>query len=63
MPLIALGLNHQTAPLALREQVALADDRVPVALHELRALNGVHEAAVISQTRRGIPTSPLAPDQ
>ncbi len=52
MPLIALGLNHQTAPLALREQVALADDRVPVALHELRALNGVHEAAVISTCNR-----------
>ena len=25
MPLIALGLNHQTAPLALREKVALTN--------------------------------------
>ena len=52
MPLLALGLNHQTAPLALREQVALDDERAPGALRELRNLTGVHEAALISTCNR-----------
>ena len=52
MTLLALGLNHQTAPLALREQVALAPERTGDALRELRALAGVQEAAVISTCNR-----------
>ena len=52
MTLLALGLNHQTAPLALREQVALAPERTGDALRELRALPGVQEAAVISTCNR-----------
>jgi glutamyl-tRNA reductase len=28
MALLALGLNHQTAPLSLRERVAVADAEV-----------------------------------
>jgi glutamyl-tRNA reductase len=52
MPLLALGLNHQTAPVALREQVAFADARVPTALAELLAEPGVHEAALLSTCNR-----------
>jgi glutamyl-tRNA reductase len=52
MTLLALGLNHQTAPLALREQVALAPERTTEALRELQSLEGVHEAAVISTCNR-----------
>lgn len=52
MTLLALGLNHQTAPLALREQVALAPERTGDALRELRGLPGVQEAAVISTCNR-----------
>lgn len=52
MTLLALGLNHQTAPLALREQVALAPERTGDALRELRSLAGVQEAAVISTCNR-----------
>jgi glutamyl-tRNA reductase len=52
MTLLALGLNHHTAPLALREQVAFAPERTGEALRELRALPGVHEAAVISTCNR-----------
>ncbi len=52
MPLIALGLNHQTAPLALREKVALDAGRLPEALAGLRGLEGVEEAALLSTCNR-----------
>ena len=52
MPFIALGLNHQTAPIALRETVAVDVGQLPEALKTLQALNGVHEAAVLSTCNR-----------
>jgi len=52
MTLLALGLNHQSAPIALREQIALAPERTADALRELRAEPGVREAAVISTCNR-----------
>lgn len=52
MPLLALGLNHQTAPIALREQVAFAPEALPAALASLRAVDGVHEAALLSTCNR-----------
>lgn len=52
MPLFVLGINHQTAPVALREQVAFAVDALPAALASLRTLPGVHEAALLSTCNR-----------
>ena len=52
MPLIALGLNHQTTPLALREKVALDAGQLPAALRSLRMLAGVDEAALLSTCNR-----------
>ena len=52
MPLIAVGLNHQTAPLALREKVALDAAALPAALSELSQLGGVQEAALLSTSNR-----------
>lgn len=52
MTLLALGLNHQTAPLALRERVALDAAHLPAALAGLKALPGVEEAAVLSTCNR-----------
>lgn len=52
MPFIALGLNHQTAPIALRETVAVDAGQLPEALKTLQALNGVHEAAILSTCNR-----------
>ena len=52
MPFIALGLNHQTAPIALRETVAVDAGQLPEALKTIQALNGVHEAAVLSTCNR-----------
>jgi glutamyl-tRNA reductase len=50
--LLALGLNHQTAPLALREKVAFAPEALTEALASLRAVPGVHEAALLSTCNR-----------
>ena len=52
MPLLALGINHQTAPVAIRECVAFAEDAIPAALAELLARSGVSEAAVLSTCNR-----------
>ena len=52
MPLIVLGLNHQTAPLALRERVVVAQADVPAALNELRAVAELQEAALLSTCNR-----------
>ncbi len=52
MTLYALGINHQTAPVALREQVAFGESAVPAALAELRSLPGVREVALLSTCNR-----------
>ena len=52
MTLLALGINHQTAPVSLRERVAFADDRLPSALAALRALPSIREAALLSTCNR-----------
>ena len=50
--LVALGINHQTAPVALRERVAFSDDALPATLYALRALPGVKEVALLSTCNR-----------
>jgi len=52
MTLLALGINHQTAPVSLRERVAFADDRLPSALAALRALPSISEVALLSTCNR-----------
>jgi glutamyl-tRNA reductase len=49
-----LGLNHVSAPVAMRERVSLSDDLVKPALDSLRATFGgaVQEAAVLSTCNR-----------
>lgn len=49
---VVIGLNHKTAPLALRESVALSDEQTPAALAALRDIPGVAEAAVLSTCNR-----------
>lgn len=52
MPLITLGLNHKTAPLELREQLAFTPQTLPEALHSLKKLPIVEEAAILSTCNR-----------
>lgn len=50
--LLALGVSHKTAPLDLRERLALTEGRAVGALAELTAAGGIHEAAAISTCNR-----------
>jgi glutamyl-tRNA reductase len=50
--LLALGVSHKTAPLALRERLSLTEGSAVGALRELTAAEGVHEAAAISTCNR-----------
>lgn len=52
MPIFALGLNHQTAPIHLREKVALAPEQFGDALGSLKATPGVEEAVLVSTCNR-----------
>jgi glutamyl-tRNA reductase len=52
MPLIALGINHLTAPVSLREQVAFDPEAVGEALLELAREPGVEEAMILSTCNR-----------
>lgn len=52
MPLKILGLNHNTAPVEIREQVAFAGDAVDRALTAVRDLEGVDEAVLLSTCNR-----------
>jgi glutamyl-tRNA reductase len=47
-----LGINHKTAPVALREKVAFAEDRLVAALTTLREQMGVAEALILSTCNR-----------
>lgn len=52
MSLLAVGLNHNTAPVALRERVNIGIEAVPEALAGLRAASGAEEAAILSTCNR-----------
>lgn len=52
MTLLALGINHRTATVEVREQVAFTPTQLESALAELRALPEVQEAAVLSTCNR-----------
>jgi glutamyl-tRNA reductase len=52
MTLVALGLNHLTAPLDLREKVAFAPAATPAALNDLAQQPGVNEALILSTCNR-----------
>ncbi|MDY0072059.1 MAG: glutamyl-tRNA reductase [Thauera sp.] len=52
MQLFALGLNHHTAPLAIRERVAFQPECLNQALHDLTHADSVREAAILSTCNR-----------
>lgn len=52
MNFLCLGLNHQTAPLHLRERMAVPEQRTGELLAELLGVPGVHEAVVLSTCNR-----------
>jgi glutamyl-tRNA reductase len=52
MHLTVLGINHTTAPVELRGKVTFPPEQLDGALTELTALNGVHEAVILSTCNR-----------
>ncbi|MPZ47411.1 MAG: glutamyl-tRNA reductase [Betaproteobacteria bacterium] len=52
MNLFAFGINHQTAPLTVREQVAFHAERLAQALRDLVERRPVKEAAILSTCNR-----------
>jgi len=52
MPLKILGLNHNTAPVEIREQVVFAGDAIGEALAAVRGIEGVEEAVLLSTCNR-----------
>src|SRR3954466_676807 len=52
MQLFAFGINHQTAPLELREQVVISAENLVQALRDLVDRKPVKEAAIISTCNR-----------
>jgi glutamyl-tRNA reductase len=52
MQLFAFGINHHTAPVAIRERVAFAAERMSDALHDLTRQPQVKEAAILSTCNR-----------
>ncbi len=52
MRLFAFGINHQTAPLTVREQVVFQTERLSLALRNLVEQRPIKEAAILSTCNR-----------
>lgn len=52
MPLVTLGLNHTTAPVAIRERLTFGPDIIVAALVNLTALDDISEAIILSTCNR-----------
>jgi glutamyl-tRNA reductase len=52
MTLLTLGINHKTAPVAVREKVAFAPNHLPAQLREANSSFGVQEIAILSTCNR-----------
>jgi len=66
MYLTILGINHRTAPVEVRGQVAFPPEQLPRALEEITGLDNIREAAILSTCNRtelycAIQTNTLAP--
>lgn len=52
MPLAVCGLNHRTAPLAVRERFAIGRAALPAAIARVRAYPGAEEVVLLSTCNR-----------
>jgi glutamyl-tRNA reductase len=52
MSIIAVGLNHRSAPVQLRERFAFSEATLPAALRELRQTTAMEEAVILSTCNR-----------
>jgi glutamyl-tRNA reductase len=63
--ILVIGLNHASAPIEVRERLAVADAALPAALGDLLATTGLAEALLIATCNRvevwGVERAPGAP--
>ncbi len=52
MPIIVCGLNHKTAPLALREKVVFSPEKLSLYLNDLLTQENIQEAVILSTCNR-----------
>ena len=52
MHLLSIGLNHTTAPVAVRERAAVTADHLEVALTDIAKLAGIKESTILSTCNR-----------
>jgi glutamyl-tRNA reductase len=52
MELVVVGLNHNTAPIQLRECLAFPENKMEDALHKVRTLRSVKENMIVSTCNR-----------
>jgi glutamyl-tRNA reductase len=52
MALTLVGINHNGAPVEVRERVAYGPEELPVAIESMRSLSGAREAVVLSTCNR-----------
>lgn len=50
--LFLIGASHHTAPIELREKLALGTDKLPALASRLRAVTGLREFAVLNTCNR-----------
>jgi glutamyl-tRNA reductase len=52
MTLVLIGVNHKTAPIELRERIAISRDELPETTRALAAVPGVAECMIVSTCNR-----------
>ncbi|MBW3567935.1 MAG: glutamyl-tRNA reductase [Proteobacteria bacterium] len=52
MPFFSLGINHQTAPVEIREKLAFNREQLPAALKDIASLPDVQEVIMLSTCNR-----------
>ena len=52
MELLCLGLNHHTAPVEVRERIAVGSQKLGEAAHDMLAIPGVDECVIVSTCNR-----------
>lgn len=52
MALQIFGISHKTAPIGIRERLAIGEEQLPLALQALTATPGITEAAILSTCNR-----------
>ena len=52
MSLALIGVNHKTAPIGLREKIAISRDELPEVTRALAAVPGVSECMIVSTCNR-----------